>query len=158
MCCANTRCGKTFTPVIGQRQIRYCSSQCRQDAKNAQQSGSTHSKRARKYGVASEHIKKERVFEADGWRCYLCGCETPRELMGSIESNAPELEHVIPLSKGGTHTKDNVRCSCRACNLNKGANMPGGEGETFHTLSSDTGRPLIHEKNPENEVISKWPA
>jgi 5-methylcytosine-specific restriction endonuclease McrA len=75
-----------------------------------------------------------------------------------LRDATPELEHVIPLSKGGTHTKDNVRCSCRACNLNKGANMPGGEGETFHTLSSDTGRPLIHEKNPENEVISKWPA
>lgn len=158
MCCASTRCGKSFTPVIGQRQIKYCSSQCRQDAKNAQQSGSTHSRRARKYGVASEHIKKERVFEADGWCCYLCGCDTPRELMGSTEPTAPELEHVVPLSKGGTHTRGNVRCACRRCNAAKGANTPGGEGNHFEGLASDTGRPLIREKNPGKEVISKWQA
>lgn len=78
--------------------------------------------------------------------------------MGSTESNAPELEHVIPLSKGGTHTRANVRCSCRACNLNKGAKLPGGEGKHFPALTSDTGRPLIREKNSGIEVISKWQA
>ncbi|WP_369913890.1 HNH endonuclease [Xanthomonas sp. NCPPB 3005] len=98
------------------------------------------------------------MFEAEGWCCYLCGCDTPRELMGSAEPNAPELEHVIPLSKGGTHTRDNVRCACRACNLNKGANMPGGEGENFKAVSLDTCRPLICEKNPGQGGISKWQA
>lgn len=158
MVCANERCGQGFTPVIGQRQVRHCSAACRKASKNAQQSGSTHSRRARKYGVASEHIRKVDVFQADGWRCYLCGCDTPRELMGSTEPSAPELEHVVPLSKGGTHTRSNVRCACRRCNAAKGARTPGGEGNHFEALASDTGRLLIREKNPGNEVISKWQA
>lgn len=31
-----------------------------------------------------------------------------------------EMDHVIPLSKGGTHTADNVVPSCRTCNASKG--------------------------------------
>ncbi len=48
--------------------------------------------------------------------------------------------------------------ACLACDQNIGANVSGGEGKQFQTLTSDTGRPLIREKNSENEVISKWPA
>lgn len=60
------------------------------------------------------------VCERDGWKCWWCGDETPRALRGSIEANAPEVDHVIPLSRGGTHSMMNCRCACRACNLIKG--------------------------------------
>lgn len=60
-----------------------------------------------------------RILERDGWCCRLCGVPTPRELRGSYEPNAPELDHVIPLSKGGRHHPDNVQCACRACNSSK---------------------------------------
>jgi 5-methylcytosine-specific restriction endonuclease McrA len=33
------------------------------------------------------------------------------------------LEHVIPLSKGGTHSPDNVVPSCASCNLSKGSKL-----------------------------------
>jgi 5-methylcytosine-specific restriction endonuclease McrA len=36
----------------------------------------------------------------------------------------PSLDHIVPLSCGGTHTRDNVRCSHLRCNLlrkNRGA-------------------------------------
>lgn len=32
-----------------------------------------------------------------------------------------EMDHVIPLSKGGTHTKENIVPACRKCNAKKGA-------------------------------------
>ena len=35
-----------------------------------------------------------------------------------------EMDHVIPLSKGGTHTKENVVPACRTCNARKGNREP----------------------------------
>lgn len=37
------------------------------------------------------------------------------------------LDHIIPLSKGGTHTKTNVRYICRKCNAHKSAKLPTNE-------------------------------
>ncbi|MFC5490617.1 HNH endonuclease [Dokdonella soli] len=31
------------------------------------------------------------------------------------------MDHVIPLSLGGTHTWHNTQCLCRSCNVSKGA-------------------------------------
>lgn len=59
------------------------------------------------------------MAEADSIR--LCGCGTPKRLRGSYEPSAPELDHVVPLAMGGTHTWGNVKCSCRRCNGAKGA-------------------------------------
>ena len=51
--------------------------------------------------------------------CNTCGGHTPKELRGTYELNAPEIDHIIPLSKGGEHTYANVQLLCRRCNLNK---------------------------------------
>lgn len=44
--------------------------------------------------------------------CFYCG--------GLFE----EIDHYLPLSKGGTHTLDNVRPSCKQCNLTKSNKLP----------------------------------
>ena len=61
------------------------------------------------------------IFERDGWACYLCGTKTPKSLRGKHLPNSPELEHLTPLGRGGKHTEENLRCSCRSCNLKKGS-------------------------------------
>lgn len=66
------------------------------------------------------------VFKRDGWRCYICGVTTPRQLRGSNDPYAPELEHVVSLTDGGTHTWANVACACRRCNSAKGADSYHG--------------------------------
>ncbi len=71
-------------------------------------------------GAEADRIDPIKVFDRDGWRCHLCGCLTPPKLRGTYEPNAPEMDHVIALALGGTHTWDNVRCSCRKCNGDKG--------------------------------------
>jgi hypothetical protein len=83
-----------------------------------------HRHRARKYGVPYEPINPIAVFERDGWACKCCGRETPKQLRGTLAANAPELDHVIPMSMGGGHLWDNVQCLCRACNGAKGASLP----------------------------------
>lgn len=37
-------------------------------------------------------------------------------LRGSKNHQAPELDHIIPLSRGGSHTYKNTQLSCRSCN------------------------------------------
>jgi len=65
------------------------------------------------------------VFARDGWRCHLCGVKTPKRLRGTYEDCAPELDHIIPLALGGEHSRRNTACSCRKCNIEKGAQAQG---------------------------------
>jgi hypothetical protein len=36
------------------------------------------------------------------------------------------LDHVVPLSRGGSHSWENVRCAHLSCNVAKGSNDPMG--------------------------------
>lgn len=55
------------------------------------------------------------LFVIQQGKCYWC-----RKAYG----RKPHLDHVFPIAKGGTHTKDNVVLSCQNCNLRKGAKTP----------------------------------
>lgn len=66
------------------------------------------------------------VLERDRWRCHLCGASTPKRLRGSYNDRAPELDHIIPLSVGGEHSRRNTACACRKCNIAK-AGRPLGQ-------------------------------
>jgi len=67
--------------------------------------------------ISSEALKI--LIEAQGYKCFYCGCKL---LIG--EKNAVHLDHHVPLSKGGTHSIDNVKYTCRDCNLKKSARLP----------------------------------
>lgn len=66
-------------------------------------------RRATLAGVPTDNVKLEKVLARDGNICYLCGGETAK----------PTLDHVIPLSRGGSHTYDNIRIACGSCNSRK---------------------------------------
>ena len=55
------------------------------------------------------------VFKRDGFTCQYCGRKTPEVIL--------ELEHIIPLSKGGTDELDNLTTSCFECNRGKGKSL-----------------------------------
>lgn len=73
----------------------------------------------RKYGGQHSKFKVTDVFDRDGWLCRACSIPTPKELRGEYAHNSPELDHVIPLSRGGDHSFENTQCLCRSCNLLK---------------------------------------
>jgi 5-methylcytosine-specific restriction endonuclease McrA len=98
--------------------------QCKQRNEMAAKRVARATRKARMRGAGIERIDPLAVFEAEGWMCYLCGVLTDKNKRGTYDPLAPELEHVIPLSKGGTHTRDNVRCACRRCNGLKADAMP----------------------------------
>jgi Zn finger protein HypA/HybF involved in hydrogenase expression len=83
-------------------------------------------RRALERGVAAENVNPILVFERDKWTCQLCGIRTPSSLRGTHRDNAPELDHIIPLSRGGEHTYRNTQCSCRKCNAAK-SDVPKGQ-------------------------------
>lgn len=123
---------------------RYCSETCSHSAKaeakdrhrasDAYRAAKRRGKSRRRAvlrGCEHESIDPIKVFERDGWRCHLCGIKTPRRLRGTIKDNAPELEHIVSLADGGSHTWGNVACSCRRCNIAKGAESRGQLGFGF---------------------------
>lgn len=85
-------------------------------------------RRASVRGVRSDNIDPIKVFERDRWKCHICGVKTLKSLRGSYEPKAPELEHIVSLSQGGSHTWGNVACSCRKCNGEKGSKSFGQLG------------------------------
>lgn len=63
------------------------------------------------YGRPSP-LTRNAVFARDRHRCQYCG------------EHAESIDHVVPRSRGGTHSWDNVVASCRRCNLRKGDRLP----------------------------------
>ena len=71
-----------------------------------------------------EAIDPFAVFRSVGYVCQGCGKQTHERDRGTFGPDAPELDHIVPLSKGGTHTWGNVTLLCRACNGSKSDAMP----------------------------------
>ncbi|UPW09799.1 HNH endonuclease [Gordonia terrae] len=71
-------------------------------------------------GRENEPINESAVFERDHWLCGLCGGEVLPEWEYPHPGSA-SLDHIVPLSKGGSHTYDNVQLAHLKCNLRKGA-------------------------------------
>jgi hypothetical protein len=76
-------------------------------------------RRSRKFGALYEYIDIYNIYKRDNWICGICGAKVNKRLKYP-NPNSPSLDHIIPLSKGGSHTNDNVQISHLRCNLSKG--------------------------------------
>jgi len=85
---------------------------------------SEHQRRARKANVKGERIDDRLVFQAAGYRCAMCGRKT-RPGYRPTHSLYPNLDHIVPLARGGGHTWLNVQCLCRQCNVRKHTSVDG---------------------------------
>ena len=52
------------------------------------------------------------IYERDGYRCRRCGISERYAVL--------EIDHIIPISKGGKSTYGNLQTLCRKCNYEKG--------------------------------------
>ncbi|MEU8334800.1 HNH endonuclease [Micromonospora tulbaghiae] len=77
-----------------------------------------HARRAKMRGAEAEKFTKQSIFDRDGWRCGICCKRIPRHLTHPHSLSA-SLDHIIPLSKGGPHTRANTRASHLRCNLKR---------------------------------------
>lgn len=106
-------CGTKVTKSFGSKKSKYCSTHCSKKAANRTQ---RKKERSLGYRGLSKTVNPNVVFDRDGWHCQICNISTPRLKRGTYDDNAPELDHIIPLSKGGDHTYENTQCLCRQCN------------------------------------------
>ncbi len=60
-------------------------------------------------------LTRRAVFARDNWACQYCG------------NAAENVDHVVPKSKGGEHSWENVVAACRRCNQRK-------ENRTYHEV------------------------
>ena len=89
-------------------------------------------------------ITRRAVFARDGWTCQYCGSR----------SNLT-VDHVIPRSKGGASSWENIVASCAPCNRRKGDHLPRQVGMHPRTKPR-TPRPevFIHVASP--TIPSAW--
>jgi 5-methylcytosine-specific restriction endonuclease McrA len=66
------------------------------------------------YGRAN--LSRRTVFARDRWVCQYCG--------GPAET----VDHVVPRSRGGEHSWENVVAACKKCNGKKRDKLPGEAG------------------------------
>lgn len=69
---------------------------------------------------AHDRIYVEDVMERDGNRCALCEGLIDQSLRFPHPMSR-SVDHIVPLSVGGTHTFDNVQAAHLGCNTSKGA-------------------------------------
>lgn len=65
-------------------------------------------------------LSRRAIFARDGGRCAYC------------QGPAETIDHVLPRSRGGRHTWDNVVAACARCNHVKGAHTPAELGWRLH--------------------------
>jgi hypothetical protein len=61
------------------------------------------------YNIAENRLS---IFERDGFKCTYCGKQLTRF--------SATLDHIQPVSKGGTNGMDNLATACLHCNSNRG--------------------------------------
>lgn len=67
---------------------------------------------------ALEKIIDLYIFDRDGWVCQLCG-EPVYDKFSWPDPLSASLDHIIPISKGGEHTRSNVQLAHLGCNSRK---------------------------------------
>ena len=116
-------------PVCGwhgwrQSRFRTCSRECgnrlqwqarkrwanRQEADAAKLA--TRRMRMRNTTGAIEAINPDDLFRRDNGKCGICSCDVSRDQVS--------IDHVVPLSKGGSHTWSNVQLAHLRCNIRRG--------------------------------------
>jgi len=73
--------------------------------------GTEKEKRLRERGKLTPKLRYE-ILKRDKFKCRLCG--------RSAWDVVLEVDHIVPISKGGKTCKPNLRTLCKECNIGKG--------------------------------------
>ena len=103
-------CGESSAGRIGKV---FCSAKCKD-------SYHVHNRRARlaEQGLSGSYVNRSDVGEKDGWICGICGEPVDASIQWP-DQQSPSIDHIIPLSKGGPHSMENLQISHLVCNVRK---------------------------------------
>lgn len=77
-------------------------------------------RKALERAVRVEDFTDAEIFERDGWICQLCRKRIDRSAPWP-KPRSPSIDHIVPLSCGGDHSRTNVQAAHLRCNLKKQA-------------------------------------
>lgn len=78
-------------------------------------------RRARLRGAVTDDHSPHDIFQRDDGQCQISLHPDCRGQMELSRTSEWHIDHRQPLSRGGSHTRDNVQLSCDRCNRFKGA-------------------------------------
>lgn len=100
---------------------------------------------------------RNQIYERDGHRCVYCGFA-----MGDVAPFGPysearlSIDHVIPTSRGGATTPDNLVTCCTVCNNRKNNRTPEEAGMTVtRHRDIDRDKSVTREQNRREEITPK---
>ena len=125
------QCGKLVLPEYGTKLKVFCSAYCckkyvkkANDKKHPERKADERQRRAaRLRGAKVEQIKRLQIYARDNWICQLCGKKVNKHHKYP-HPMSPSIDHIIPLSQGGTHEPVNVQLAHFICNSKRSAIGP----------------------------------
>lgn len=91
---------------------------------NIKADGNKIKNRCHRYGITEfdKSINLAAVIKKFNGICQICGKPIDKKdiTKGHIGKNYPTIDHIKPISKGGTHTWDNIQLAHMSCNSGKG--------------------------------------
>lgn len=121
-------CGKNFisknADIIGVPSLHlgnYCSDKCNKSILRAREARSSHNRRMKLKG--GDLIDLYNLADIKQWNCWICKEEINKQakhFRHNINLYGPSIDHIVPLSKGGTHIWSNVELAHVICNSLRG--------------------------------------
>ena len=70
----------------------------------------------------AESFDYREIYERDGWVCGICDEPVDRALAWPNPLSV-SLDHIVPVSQGGAHSRENAQCAHLSCNVRKGDSL-----------------------------------
>lgn len=105
-------CGIVFNATRSNQM--YCCDKCKKKHNNKRKE-ITRRHKIKENGKIDWSITLTKLVKRDKGKCYICG-DMVNMTLDSNDEYYGSIDHVIPISKGGTHTWGNVKLAHRHCN------------------------------------------
>lgn len=93
-------------------------------------------------------LTRREIFIRDNFTCQYCGRQT----------HDLTIDHVVPRSRGGPHTWENLVSACRACNHRKGGKLLADSRLTLRKMPVEPKAGIYYtiERRLDSEVVETW--
>lgn len=123
ICALQVQCKKEYISPAGKNVYREAATFFEGDIRNAvaEVKRASEKRNTEEYRRKAERSRvtdklRYQIMRRDGFRCQLCGAS-------QADGVKLHIDHIIPVSKGGTSDMENLRTLCERCNLGKGDQM-----------------------------------